>query len=104
MWLTAQSIKIVAGNFRCRGGEIDLIALDQGTLAIIEVRARRRRDYGGAAGSVTATKQQRIILATRYFLLRHPQYAKLPVRFDVLAFESSQPPQWLRAAFDATGY
>lgn len=102
-WLRAQGHVLVMQNFRCKGGEIDLIVLDHDTLAIIEVRARKSRAFGGAAGSVTHTKQRRIIHATRHFLVQHPQHAQRPIRFDVLAYESTQPPQWLRAAFDASG-
>lgn len=95
-------LKLVTRNFRCRGGELDLVMAKGNSLIVVEVRQRSRRDYGGAAASVTTKKRQRIIHATRNFLARHPHFARHNIRFDVIAFEADAPPQWLRAAFDTS--
>ena len=57
--LQRAGLKLIARNYRCKAGEIDLIMLDGGTLALIEVRYRSTLDYGGAAASVTWRKQRR---------------------------------------------
>jgi putative endonuclease len=88
-----------------RLGEIDLVALDQGVLVIAEVRTRSSAAFGGAAASIGAVKQRRIIRAAAQLLQQHRDYAALPVRFDVLIVngpESATPQvDWLRHAFEA---
>jgi len=74
---------------------------DRDTLVFIEVRSRRSRQYGGALASVDARKQQRMLLAARLWLARHPREAMRSVRFDVVAFEGDQSPHWLRNALEA---
>jgi putative endonuclease len=89
----------LAGGPRVRGAEIDLILREpDGTLVFVEVRARRDRQAGGAAASVTAAKQRRIVRAAQHYLMRWPRLP--PCRFDVVAIDGDQL-QWLRAAFDA---
>jgi putative endonuclease len=62
------------------------------------VRQRASRDFGGAAGSVGAVKQRRIVFAARHFLLRYA--APPPCRFDVVTLEAGRL-DWLRGAFNA---
>ncbi len=89
----------VAGGPRARGGEVDLIVRDaSGTLIFVEVRSRAGPSHGGASASVTARKQQRIVLAARHFLLRYRELP--PCRFDVVAIDAGRL-QWIQAAFDA---
>jgi putative endonuclease len=76
--------RIVATNFRAKGGELDLVALDGAILAIVEVRYRASDRFGGAAASVTRGKRARIIRASRALLATNPPLAKLPARFDVV--------------------
>ena len=96
-YLAQQGLKLVTRNFRCRGGEIDLIMRDGASLVFVEVRSRARADFGGAAASITATKQARIILAARHYLAQHRIDA--PCRFDAVLIQAGQL-QWLRAAFE----
>lgn len=98
--LLAAGLKLVTRNFRCRGGELDLVMLDGAVLVVVEVRARRPSRFVSAAESVDARKQQRIVHATQLFLASHPQHAQRSVRFDVVAFDGAQA-RWIRAAFDA---
>ena len=103
-WLLRRGLTLVLRNYRvargphARGGEIDLILRDaEGTLLFVEVRARGSRAHGGAAASVTASKQRSLRYAAQHFLLR---FATLPAcRFDVLAIDGDQV-QWLQGAFD----
>lgn len=101
IFLQKQGHRLIARNFRCRQGEIDLITLERGTLIFVEVRYRARADFGGAAASVDARKQQRLILAARYFLHHHPEHQNRDCRFDIIAYDAQQPPQWIQHAFEA---
>ena len=98
-FLQAQGVSILGRNVRCKGGEIDLVGKDQGTLVFIEVRLRKSARFGGAAESVTVTKQRRITLAARYFLFRNPAMAELPCRFDCVLMNAPGNFDWLRDAF-----
>ena len=102
-WLAQQGIKIIAENFRCKGGEIDLIGLDtQNQLIFFEVKYRKQTNYGNPAETVTHQKQQRIILCAQNFLLKNPQYQDLAMQFDVITFTAKQQtPEWIQNAFEA---
>ncbi|MBX6420682.1 MAG: YraN family protein [Sinobacteraceae bacterium] len=99
--LQRQGLKLLARNWRCARGELDLVMDDAGTLVLVEVRSRARADYGGALESVQARKRQRLVRAAQAYLAAHPQYARRSARFDVVVFEGDAPPQWIKAAFDA---
>ena len=91
---------IVARNYRCRLGELDIVARRGAQLVIAEVRLRSSRAFGGPAASIGAAKRARIVRATRYLLLRQPQLAELDVRFDTLLLSASDGPiEWIEAAF-----
>ena len=97
--LVERNYRVAAGP-SARAGEVDLILRDRdGTLVFVEVRARARADHGGAAASVTRTKQARVIHAARHFLQRHVRTWP-PCRFDVVAIDGDRL-AWLPAAFDA---
>ena len=99
--LQAAGLRLMARNYRTPGrggGEIDLIVQEpDGTVVFVEVRRRSSQSYGGAGASIAATKQRRIILAARHYLMRWG--APPPCRFDVVLVEKSV--QWIKAAFDA---
>ena len=76
--------RVLQNNFRARGGELDMVALDGAALAIVEVRYRASDQYGGGAASITAGKRSRIIRAARALLATQPLLARLPARFDVV--------------------
>jgi putative endonuclease len=93
---------IVARNFRCRMGELDIIARRGGLLIIAEVRLRSSAAFGGPAASISAAKRARIVRAARYLLLRQPRLANLALRFDTLLLSSSSGPiEWIEGAFSA---
>lgn len=98
--LTGAGLDIIARNFRCRHGEIDLIAREGDTFVFCEVRLRTNTAFGGAAESITARKQARITAAARYFLSARPEAL---CRFDVLLMQSLEVAriQWIRNAFGA---
>lgn len=105
-YLRARGVSILARNLRCRAGEIDLVCLDAHMLAIVEVRQRARIDFGGALESVTWRKRRKIMRATRFFLMRLPQWAGYAVRFDVVAVQGAPEGEydivWIKDAFRAT--
>lgn len=100
-YLQQQGLKPVTQNFRSRFGEVDLIMREGATLVFIEVRLRHNANFGGAAASIDARKQQRIIRTAQHYLasLGHTP----PCRFDVVLMDDAQghDVQWLRNAFDA---
>ncbi|PJG59838.1 YraN family protein [Aeromonas cavernicola] len=98
-WLAARGLRLVARNYRCRGGEIDLIMYQGQTLVFVEVRYRATNSHGGAASSITYSKQRKIMLAARHYLQQHViNEAHQACRFDVIAFEGEQP-HWFQNAF-----
>ncbi|WP_018609368.1 YraN family protein [Uliginosibacterium gangwonense] len=101
-FLRQKGLTILARNVRCKGGEIDLIALEGTTLVFVEVRLRQNADFGGAAASITRPKQKRIILAARHWLHGEGRrYARHPCRFDALLLNdlTGSGCKWIRAAF-----
>ncbi len=101
-FLQEQGLRLLQRNYRTPGrggGEIDLILQESdSTLVFVEVRKRSQRQFGGALGSVSRTKQRRIVFAARYFLWRWPQLPS--TRFDVIAWEPDGL-IWQKAAFEA---
>ena len=83
-FLERRGYRILAANFRAKGGELDLVADDRGVLAIVEVRYRASDSFGGGAASITYPKRARIVRAARALLATNPPLAKLPARFDVV--------------------
>ncbi|MCY1163433.1 MULTISPECIES: YraN family protein [Polaromonas] len=108
--LVKAGLKLVDANYRTPGrggGEIDLVMrAPDGTLVFVEVRQRSGQSHGGAGASISAVKQQRIVLAARHYLMRFASAP--PCRFDVvlvqggLGEEGGANIEWLRAAFDAS--
>mgnify|MGYP001098796334 CR=1 FL=1 len=99
-FLAQRGLAIVARNYRTRLGEVDIVARDGECLVFVEVRLRSWAAWGGAAASVDARKQRRIVAAARHYLSR--LRAEPPCRFDVLTLQGPQgAPAWIRGAFDA---
>lgn len=101
-FLEQHGLKILTRNYRCKGGEIDLIAHDGKILVFAEVRLRRSANFGGAGASITLTKQRRIILAAQHYLLKNAK-STAHCRFDCLLLNSldGQNIEWLCDAFSA---
>ena len=86
LWLESKNYQILARRWRCRWGEIDLIALEQSsnTLVFIEVKTRSHNNWD-AEGilAIDLRKQQKIEKTAQMFLAQNPQLADFPCRFDV---------------------
>ncbi len=108
LFLSLRGLRIVGRNYMCSYGEIDLIALHRErrqplALVFVEVRYRSSEIFGGAAESIDAHKQLRLIRSASHFVHTHQKYSRLPIRFDaVLMTWSSRLPQltWTKDAFD----
>jgi putative endonuclease len=100
VFLQQQGPKLVARNYRCRFGEIDLIARDGETLVFVEVRMRTSDRFGGAAASITAAKRGKLVRAARHYLAGN---SRAPAcRFDALLVQGcGREIEWLKNAFDA---
>jgi putative endonuclease len=104
-YLQVRGLKVLGRNLRCKAGELDLVCLDEGVLAIVEVRQRESSRFGGALASVSWIKQRKIIRATQFLMQREPRWRDKPVRFDVLAVEGlptgAHRIDWVKDAFRA---
>jgi putative endonuclease len=97
-FLEREGLRIVERNYRCRFGEIDLVARSGPVLVFVEVRARSSEAFGGAAGSITGTKRRRLVAAARHYLARHR--VDRACRFDVVLVRGREGAiEWLADAF-----
>jgi putative endonuclease len=97
-YLERHGMTVVARNYRCRRGEIDLIMQDGETLVFVEVRQRGRMFHGGAAASITPAKKEKLVLTAQLYLQRY----RVPpaCRFDVIAIDGNDI-AWIRDAISA---
>jgi putative endonuclease len=95
-YLARRGLAIVERNWRRRCGELDLVARDGDVLVFVEVRLRRRGDFGGAAASITAAKRARMVAAAGQYLAGLPRTP--PCRFDAVLLDALDPAriEWLR--------
>ena len=103
-FLASRGLRVEARNFRVRGGEIDLVCRDGATLVFVEVRLRRNGRFGGAAESITAAKQRRVLIAAQWWLGgAGRRFRDAPCRFDAVLLDALDPARvtWLPGAFDA---
>ena len=115
-YLLQRGLKLVSQNYHCRFGEIDLILQDGETLVFAEVRLRNSKLFGGAAASIDAKKQGKLIATAQHYLSGLAYIP--PCRFDALLLQSAKLPnkladkdlllkfndadiEWIKNAFDA---
>ena len=87
-YLRRRGWEILASGFRCRMGELDLVASDGVYLVFVEVKLRRDDRFAPAAAAVDRGKQRRLKAAAEYYLLCHP--TDLQPRFDVVEVYAPQ--------------
>ena len=101
-YLTSAGLRLLDRNWRCREGELDIVARDGDALVFCEVKTRRGTGYGHPAESVTPAKQRRIRLLAQRWLAAHDEHAP-ELRFDVVGVlvrpERPAKVTHLRAAF-----
>ena len=101
-FLTDQGMKLIARNYRCRYGEIDLIMRDGHAVVFVEVRYRSNRRYASGAETVDYRKQSKLVATALHYLQSHPGAAVHPARFDVIALDSEHGENrfnWIPNAF-----
>ncbi|MCP0915901.1 MULTISPECIES: YraN family protein [Acinetobacter] len=90
MLLEQQGYQILAANYHCRYGEIDLIARQDQQLVFVEVKARSFSDYGRAVEVVSISKQQKLIKTALTYLSNSAQLQDFYCRFDVICFDFTE--------------
>ena len=84
--LVSRGLRILARNYRCRVGEIDVVAEDAGTVVFVEVKERTDDSHGSAVEAVTAGKRAKVVRAARRYAALHG-LSEAPTRFDVVAID-----------------
>lgn len=98
LFLQQQGLKLVARNYRCRFGEIDLIAREGKTLVFVDVRMRASDRFGGAAASITAGKRRKLLRTARHYLAGATRTPAC--RFDALLVNGADHSvEWMKNAF-----
>ncbi|MDR2965997.1 MAG: YraN family protein [Treponema sp.] len=87
--LIAAGMQIIVQNYRCKEGEIDIIALDGETVVFIEVKAWSFYGVEDLKYGIDTKKQKKIIKTAKYFLLENRQYSKMSNRFDVVFIQNN---------------
>ena len=103
--LAAQGYAILARNFRCRSGEVDVVARDGAVTVFVEVKHRRGSAHGAGHESVTFGKRRRIVRAARIFASARG-LSESPLRFDVISIDEADGRTNIRhdrGAFDVEG-
>jgi putative endonuclease len=98
-FLERHGLTILARNWRCRFGEIDLVARDREAVVFVEVRMRASSAFGGAVASIDAAKRRKLIAAANLYI--GARRVDAPCRFDALLLDSRGDVEWLRDAFRA---
>ncbi|MEP9318032.1 YraN family protein [Pseudomonas sp. LABIM340] len=103
--LEQHGLRLLAQNWTCRRGELDLVMLDGDTVVFVEVRSRRHSAWGGALESVDWRKRQRLAISAELFLQQNARWSSHPCRFDVVAIDARAPGSaghlnWIPNAFD----
>ncbi len=87
-YLKKHGYKIIEQNYRTKLGEIDIIAREKGTIAFIEVKSRKSKNFGSPKWAVTPKKQRKISMVALWYLKTTKQ-SNVKARFDVVSIISS---------------
>lgn len=82
-YLENKGYQILAANYRCQFGEIDLVAEESRELVFIEIKSRTGSAYGSGLESITTRKKQHILRTAWHYLELHHK-SHWPFRFDVM--------------------
>lgn len=103
-YLEQRGLTLLARNYRCKIGEIDLIMRDGSSIVFVEVRHRRSRHFGGARASISHGKMRRVARTAQVFMKHQRISFETPIRFDVVTIDGALDHQpktsWLQAAFE----
>jgi len=100
-YLISKGLKFVINNYHSRFGELDLIMRDQDVLVFVEVRYRKKNDYGDGVATVTQSKQNKIKKTATCYLQEQNLYDKVKCRFDVIGVSGDcvYKFNWIKDAF-----
>jgi putative endonuclease len=84
--LESRGLVVLARNFRCRSGEVDVVARDGDTTVFVEVKERAGVSHGEACEAVTFGKRRRIVRAARIYAASRG-LSESPLRFDVVCID-----------------
>ena len=98
-WLMLKGYRLVVMRYKTPVGEIDVVMRRGKTLAMVEVKARKQ--FEDAAAAIHHENQSRVMRASQYFIVHHPRYAQLQVRFDAVLIAWYRWPRHLPHAFGA---
>ncbi|MBP3196783.1 MAG: YraN family protein [Butyrivibrio sp.] len=102
-YLKDEGAVILERNFRCRTGEIDIIAKDAKYLCFIEVKYRSGNSFGEPEEAVNFKKRKHICKVSDFYLYSKYKSFDLPVRYDVVAISQKDNIftfKWIKNAFD----
>ena len=97
-YLRENGINIREMNFRCRFGEIDIVANDKNNVIFAEVKYRKTASKGHPEEAVNVSKAKTICKVADYYRIRHNLNDSMQFRFDVIAIEGNQI-RWYKNAF-----
>jgi putative endonuclease len=83
-FLAVKGFRVIDRNYRCKGGEVDIVAMDGKTIVFVEVKTRRSHTFGIPQLAVTPFKQRQIMKAALTWLAHHRRQNS-QARFDVIA-------------------
>jgi putative endonuclease len=104
-------LKILERNYRCKMGEIDIVAKESvakevsgkaETIVFVEVRQRSHRGFGSGFDSVDYRKQKKLVRTASLFLQERKFFDQYPCRFDIVSVRSLTDMQWIKDAFQST--
>ncbi|STZ76943.1 YraN family protein [Bergeriella denitrificans] len=94
-FLEAQGCRLLARNWHCAYGEIDLIVKNGNTILFVEVKYRRSSGFGGAAYSITPSKLLKLQRSVEYYLLQHG-LKNAACRLDAVLIQGNDAPVWVQ--------
>lgn len=97
LWLIAKGYRLLGFRLRTRAGEIDLLAVREGVVAVVEVK--RRRTLAEALEAVSWAQRRRLAAAARSIAAGRPELAAAPVRLDLIALAPGRLPRHIRDAW-----
>lgn len=94
-FLQSQGCTLLARNWHCAYGEIDLIVKNGGMILFVEVKYRKNRQFGGVAYSISPSKLLKLQRNVEYYLQQN-RLTNVPCRLDAVLIEGSRPPEWIQ--------
>ena len=98
IYLEKQGYQIIQYNYRCKSGEVDIVAQHEQTLVFCEVKYRRDKRLGHPLEAITKRKQQTLIRCALHYLAEKP-VGMLNIRFDVIGILGTEI-EWVQGAFE----